>query len=258
MNTLVFRRLLPILIVLCLLALLLLGAPQAVRAEPHPSAPSLVEIGRSVSGLPIVAERFGTPGGPVVLLVGQVHGDEDGSRAVLDRVRRDLLENGSSADVWVLRVASPDGARDATRANARGVDLNRNFATSDWQRTPRGKNFSGPSAGSEPETRAVMGFIRTYRPVLSVWFHQVGPMVDPHPLGDVRFMRKFASVTGYPLVSAPCSGVCAGTATTFHAETVSGSTAFVVELPARVSAAHVERNRRAVRAVLAMLPVSSK
>jgi len=249
----VLRRLLLVCILVAVAILVVLNAPQVARAEPRPVSTVVLEIGRSVSGRPIVAERFGTPGGPVVLLVGQIHGDERGSSPVLNRVRRDLVENGSAADVWIVRVASPDGASRRTRANARGVDLNRNFPTSDWQRTPRGRNFSGTSAGSEPETQALAGFIREYRPVLSVWFHQVGPMVDPHPLGDIRIMRKFASVTGYPLVSAPCSGVCAGTATTFHAETVSGATAFVVELPAKVSSAHVERNRLAVRAVLAML-----
>ena len=254
MNHTNLRRLFPLLITVCLLALVLLSAPQIARAEPRPSTPVLEEIGRSVAGLPILAERLGTKGGPVVLLVGLLHGDENGSNPVLSRVRRDLLENGASADVWIIRVASPDGSTDKTRSNARGVDLNRNFPTSDWQRTPRGRNFSGVSAGSEPETKAIAAFISTYRPVLSVWFHQVGPMVDPHPLGDIRIMRKFAAVTGYPLVSAPCSGVCAGTATTFHAQTVPGATAFVVELPAKVSPVHVERNRLAVRAVLAMLP----
>jgi len=256
-HTALRRRLLTLVIVLCLLLLVLLNAPQVARAEPRPASPTVLEIGRSVSGLPIVAERLGTSGGPVVLLVGQIHGDEKGSNPVLNRVRRDLLENGSTADVWIIRTASPDGAKGSTRANSRGVDLNRNFPTSDWQRTPRGRNFSGPSAGSEPETQAIAGFIREYRPVLSVWFHQVGPMVDPHPLGDIRIMRKFASVTGYPLVSAPCRGVCAGTATTFHAQTVPGATAFVVELPAKVSAPHVERNLLAVRAVLAMLTGTS-
>ena len=231
-----------------------LNAPQAVRATTSPPIQTQVEIGRSVGGRPIVAERLGTPGGPVVLLAGLIHGDEKGSNPVLNRVRRDLLANGSTADVWIIRVVSPDGANRHTRANSHGVDLNRNVPTSDWQRTPRGLNFSGVSAGSEPESQAVASFIRRYRPVLSVWFHQVGPMVDPHPLGDIHIMRKFASVTGYPLVSAPCGGVCAGTATTFHAQTVPGATAFVVELPAKVTVSHVERNLAAVRSVLSMLP----
>lgn len=251
------HALLPRVFFVCIvLAIPLLGglnAPQVVRATIGPAIQNQVEIGRSVGGRPIVAERLGTPGGPVVLLTGLIHGDEKGSNPVLNRVRRDLLANGSMADVWIVRVVSPDGANRHTRANSRGVDLNRNFPTSDWQRTSRGLNFSGVSAGSEPETQAVVRFIRTYRPVLSVWFHQVGPMVDPHPLGDINIMRKFASVTGYPLVSAPCRGVCAGTATTFHAQTVPGATAFVVELPARVTVPHVERNLAAVRAVLSML-----
>lgn len=247
-------KLLPRLSVPSLLILALLSAPQPTRADPLLASPSVHEIGRSVRNRPILAERVGTESGLVVLLVGLLHGDEIGSNPVLSRVRRDLLENGSSADVWIIRVASPDGFVDKARLNARGVDLNRNFKTSDWQRTVRGQNFSGRSSGSEPETNAIAAFISKHRPVLSVWFHQVGPMVDPHPLGDIRIMQKFAAVVGYPLVAAPCRGVCAGTATTFHVQTVPGATAFVVELPAKVTSAHVDRNRLAVRAVLEMLP----
>lgn len=240
-------------IILALALLVSLNTPQVVRATTNSAVQTQVEIGRSVGGRPIIAERLGTRGGPVVLLTGLIHGDEKGSNPVLNRIRRDIVANGSKADVWIIRVVSPDGANRHTRANSRGVDLNRNFPTSDWQRTPRGLNFSGVSAGSEPETQAIVSFIRTYRPVLSIWFHQVGPMVDPHPLGDILIMRKFATVTGYPLVSAPCRGVCVGTATTFHAQTVPGATAFVVELPAKVTISHVERNLAAVRAVVSML-----
>jgi protein MpaA len=247
------RRVLVLLIVFVLALLVALNAPQVARAEPRVADEREFVIGSSQGGRAIVAERFGTPGGPVVLLVGLIHGDEKGSNPVLTSVRRDLIANGSPADVWIIRTASPDGAASHLRENSRGVDLNRNFPTSDWQRTPRGRNFSGPSAASESETRALVSFVKTYRPVLSIWFHQVGPMVDPHPLGDLRIMRRFAAVAGYPLVSAPCSGVCAGTATTFHAETVPGATAFVVELPAKVTPSHVERNRLAVRAVLRLL-----
>jgi protein MpaA len=247
------RRLLLVLILVALVVLVALNAPQVARAEPGAVPPTSVVLGKSVGGRPIVAERYGTPGGPVVLLVGLIHGDEKGSNRVLSGVVRDLSVTPVAAEVWVVRSANPDGAFRGSRSNGRGVDLNRNFPTSDWTRSPRGSHFSGVAGSSEPETAALVSFLRSRRPVLSVWFHQVGPMVDPHPLGDRRIMRRFAEVTGYPLVSAPCRGVCAGTATTFHAETVPGATAFVVELPAKVSGPHVVRNVAAVRAVVGML-----
>lgn len=213
----------------------------------------VVEIGITVNDHPIIAERFGTPGGPVVLIVGLLHGNEKGSSRVINRIRKDLIESGSAADVWLIRDASPDGSRGGSRTNARGVDLNRNFPTSDWVRTSRGNTYSGRKAGSEPETRALANFIARHRPQLSIWFHQVGPVVDPHPLGDQSIMKEFAKVVGYPLRPAVCRGVCTGTATTFHAQTVEGSTAFVVELPAVVTAQHADRNVAALRAVITML-----
>jgi len=256
---LIRRLLIPVLAVSVPLLAPITGAAASPSTAARSDDSRLV-IGQSVEGRAIVAERFGTPGGPVVLLVALIHGNERGATRVVNALRADLARSSSTADVWLIRNANPDGTLLRSRANARGVDLNRNFPTADWQRTPRGRNYSGPSAASEPETRALAGFISRYRPVLSIWYHQVGPVVDPHPLGDQSLMRRYAEVVRYPLSAAVCRGVCAGTATTFHARTVPGATAFVVELPASVDVTHVDRNLRATRTVIAMLerPVSSR
>ncbi len=74
---------------------------------------------------------------------------------------------------------NPDGWAAGTRHNAANVDLNRNFPWG-WRRG----EFGGPVAGSEPETRAAMRFLRRERPDLVIWVHQ--------PLGYV------AAIEGCP------------------------------------------------------------
>lgn len=217
---------------------------------------SLVEvavIGTSVQGIPIVARRYGNTAGPTVMIVGQIHGSEKGSLRVLKGIVSGFASKAPAMNVWVIDVANPDGDVKNLRTNSRAVDLNRNFPTSDWKLSSRGRYFSGKSPMSEPETKALVGFIEKYKPVLSVWYHQVGPVVDPHPKGNPVIMRTYARVVGYPYSSARCAGSCVGTATTFHSETVTNATAFVVELPAKVTKDHVKRNVDALRAVFAVL-----
>lgn len=237
----------------------ILAAAPAV-ASPSATAPGLfsspvevVTIGRSVLGAPIVARRYGTATGPTVLIVGQIHGSEKGSLKVLKGIVSGFASKAPAMNVWVINVANPDGNVKNLRTNSRAVDLNRNFPTSDWKLSARGRYFSGKSPMSEPETKALVEFIRRYKPVLSVWYHQVGPVVDPHPKGNPVIMRTYARVVGYPYSSARCAGSCVGTATTFHSETVTNATAFVVELPAKVTKGHVKRNVAALRAVFALL-----
>lgn len=228
-------------------------SPILAEEATSPSAEvERVVIGRSWGGREILAERFGTPGGNVVLLVGLLHGNERGASRVLTSLRSEFSTYGSSADVWIISNANPDGVIRRTRSNARGVDLNRNFPARDWSISAQGRHYSGRSAASEPETRAIANFIRERRPVLSIWFHQVGPMVDAQGRGDRRLIKRYAALTGYPFVPA-CAATCSGTATMFHRDTVRNATAFVVELPMRVTRQEAESNVYATRTVMQLL-----
>lgn len=65
---------------------------------------------------------------------------------------------------------NPDGLAGGTRRNARDVDLNRNFPNN-WVDLD-GDYESGPRPASEPESRAVMRFLRDIRPRWILSFHQ--------------------------------------------------------------------------------------
>jgi hypothetical protein len=60
----------------------------------------VIEIGQSVLGAPILAERFGTPGGRRVLVIGVIHGDEDAGIAIVDELRRLVAPDG--VELWLV------------------------------------------------------------------------------------------------------------------------------------------------------------
>src|SRR5215471_13834873 len=84
-------------------------------------------IGRSVLGRPIRAIERGDPFAQRrVLVVGCIHGPgESAGMAVTARLRRMPLPPG--LDLWIVPDINPDALALGTRANADGVNLNRNF-----------------------------------------------------------------------------------------------------------------------------------
>ncbi len=138
-----------------------------------------------------------------VLLVGGIHGDELSSVAVTFEWMRRLADQEKQPFYWrVVPCLNPDGVLAAMprRANANGVDLNRNFPTPDWdskatlywnnktKSDPR--RFPGKKAGSEPETQWLIGQIKSFRPDAIVSIHAPygvldfdGPRTPPQRLG---------------------------------------------------------------------------
>jgi predicted deacylase len=173
--------------------------------------PAVIEravIGHSVKGRPIRAWRLGEPGKKRVLLIATMHGDEGRPREILGILRDGRPIRG--IDLWVVPVYNPDGLARGTRQNARGVDLNRNFPFR-WVDLD-GAHESGSRAASEPETRAMIRFLRKIRPQRIISFHQPLHGVDTDTKSRA-FSRLVADRLDLPRKSFTCGGVCHGTMT---------------------------------------------
>ncbi|GAB2746721.1 M14 family zinc carboxypeptidase [Nocardioides pakistanensis] len=219
-------------------------------ATSAPRRPAVVEqrvIGRSVKGRPIRAWRLGEPRSRVkVVALASLHGDEAHPRMILDQLRDGRPVRG--IDLWVVPAANPDGLRGRQRKNANGVDLNRNFPRA-W--VPQdGQTESGSGPASEPETRALMRFLRRVDPRFVVSFHQPLHGVDTWRAKRPRFVRRLAEHLRLPRKEFPCGGTCHGTFTQWFNHHFDGA-AVTVEYGARPSWEHM--NRRAPRQLLRAL-----
>ncbi len=166
---------------------------------------------KSVQGRPLLYRDFlpAASAGALpkrVLLLGGIHGDELSAIAVVFQWIELLKSDRFQRYQWrVLPSANPDGvfAQPASRVNARGVDLNRNFPSPDWlARAPAywkakarsdPRRFPGQQPASEPETRWIVDQIREFRPDVIVSVHAPyglldfdGPHDPPKKLGYLR------------------------------------------------------------------------
>ena len=175
-----------------------------------------------------------------MLVIGAVHGDETAGM----RITRRLLELGAppGAELLVVPTVNPDGLAVRTRGNARGVDLNRNFPF-DW-RPLSGGEYSGSGPLSEPESRAAHRFILRTKPDVTIWFHQPFGLID-RPNGNPFAASRFSDLIGLPLVRLP--GRYPGSASRWQNHRLPKGTAFVAELPRRVTTSLIRRGTAAVR-----------
>jgi murein peptide amidase A len=204
-------------------------------------------IGHSVQGRPIVSVRSGPTDAAVrMLVIGSVHGNE----AAGMRITRRLIELGApkGAEFLVVPTINPDGLAARSRGNAHGVDLNRNFPF-DWQPLTGGE-YAGRRALSEPESRAAHRLILRTKPDVTIWFHQPFGLID-RPDGNPFVANRFAQLINLPLVRLP--GPYPGSASRWQNHVFPKSTAFVAELPHRVSTSLIRRGTAAVRSLAAEL-----
>jgi protein MpaA len=220
----------------------------AGSAGVHPAlAIRRIFLGRSVQRRPISALVIGDPNAAsTALVVGNVHGDEPGGFAVVSRLRHWRPPAGVA--LWLVHSFNPDGTAAHTRQNAHGVDLNRNFPYR-WHSLgpPGARYYAGPRPLSEPESRIEHSLILKLKPRISIWFHQPYDVTDRSG-GDVRLERRFARLSGLPLVQLPRYP---GSITSWQNFRMRVGSAFVVELPGGPpSASAAARYARATEAVI--------
>jgi protein MpaA len=206
------------------------GSRGATAADARPAVIGHRVIGHSVQGRPIVAWHLGEPGQPKVVLISVMHGNEPAPRRILTNLRDGAPVH--DLNLWVVPVYNPDGFAHDTRQNAHGVDPNRNYPYR-WIRQT-GHYDSGPKPASEPETRAMMGFLSDVRPAYILSFHQPLHAVDVTE--RPRFSRRVAHALGLPMTSLNCGSSCHGTMTMWFNHRFPGF-ALTVEYGASPSAA---------------------
>lgn len=168
---------------------------------------SIQTIGYSTRGRAINAYYFGS-GPTVVMFTGAIHGNESSTKSLMDRWIQELEANARSipADKTIVVVPqiNPDAVASGSRTNARTVDLNRNFGTSDWQKditTTSNQPFpggGGESAMSEAETKAISGLAQRLRPALILSYHSIGSLVAANQTGvSTARAATYASLSGY-------------------------------------------------------------
>lgn len=184
--------------------------------EPRGGAPDAVtlsSIGRSVEGRELLCAVVGGAEAEYdVLIQGCIHGREGMSAYLVLSQLEHLLEAGAPEDVrfHFIPMVNPDGAEisrtgrlgEAQRAiyesdlaaghtelgeyeyarewkaNAAGVDLNRNFDAG-WESlesrsAPSSENYRGAAPEDQPESRALADYTRLVKPDATLSYHTAG------------------------------------------------------------------------------------
>lgn len=231
------------------------AAPASTETTNTETTSGTVQYGTSTGGRPLLAvHRSGSTTRAAttrLLVIGSMHGDERAGLAIVRRLRTQALPPG--LDLWLIPSMNPDGTAANRRTNARGVDLNRNFPDR-WVRAGSGTiKWSGPGPASEPETRALMAFVRAHPPQTTVVFHQPLLGVDSYRAKSLPYVRALARASGLPVKSFTCRGTCHGTFTGWHNRVLPGR-AVTVEFGRTASRARLDRVAAAVLATATVHP----
>ncbi|GAB4320904.1 MAG: hypothetical protein Kow00127_13230 [Bacteroidales bacterium] len=156
-------------------------------ANDYPDLVEVFSIGQTVEGRELLVAHLGDnlgvdEGEPQFFYTSTMHGDETTGYVLLLRLIDYLLTNYGSdpqvdnlmnnLDIWINPNGNPDGTyaggnqtvNGATRYNANGIDLNRNFPDPEEGPHPDGNAW-------QPETIAMMAFAEDHHFVMSANYH---------------------------------------------------------------------------------------
>ncbi len=156
-------------------------------------------FGLSSQGLPIISYEWGSQG-PVILILGGVHGDEpEGNYIALGLLKKWLVKFPYKLRVHLVPCFNVEGSLLAQRTNANAVDLNRNLPTKNWTNKYEKKRYCpGPKANSETENQALVKWLNQKSPQLIISLHSWNPMINTN--GDCQPEAGIlAQATGYKL-----------------------------------------------------------
>lgn len=149
-------------------------------------------------------------GWSTILLMAGVHGDEKAGVRMARRILRRLRAFPSSSlaqRIVVMPLCNPDGYKANTRRNVRGVDINRNFPTKDFDGGPEAPGGTAPA--SEPETAAIMDVVEMFQPDLIITLHGDMACVNYNGESAVPHAEKISATCGLEVrgdIGYPCPG----------------------------------------------------
>jgi protein MpaA len=163
--------------------------------------------GASLEGVPLTA-YLPDNGRAEIVVLASIHGDEPETTVVVSEALRCILRGDLQAAV--ILCGNPDGMLRGTRGNGRGVDLNRNFPTSNWSPDPvcyktrandaRDIALSpGAEPASEPETRALLALFERLNPRAVVSLHAALACIDDAEGSNLG--RQLAARCALPLLT---------------------------------------------------------
>jgi len=175
-------------------------------------------------------------GNEKLLLIAATHGNEMSGTALLNRFIEEVEKNPDSVSldksVILIPIVNPDGYYDREdKLNANNVNLNRNFATSNWIESGFANTYSGPHPFSEAESITLKNVVDTYEPSMMISYHAKGAFVTPerNDKSGRKLARWYASQTGYKFDGNDDIWDFEGTATKWFWE-ATGNPGITVEL----------------------------
>ena len=160
----------------------------------------LAKKGQTVEGREISCFASSFSAEKYIYLISGTHGDEEEGVFVLKELFSWLKQYDShNWPLIVVPVLNVDGFLKKNRVNASGVDLNRNYPTSDWSAKSMGKKYHpGPAPLSEPENIFLNDLFNQYPPGFLISFHSWKPMINYN--GDCKETAEFLSLyNDYPV-----------------------------------------------------------
>lgn len=184
----------------------------------YPELVKVITIGKTIRGRNILALEIGHSK-KTIACIGAIHAGESGPELIIGAAKILLKEHRDIFDkIGIIAVPAVnmderqnevDGVPWYLRENSNSVDLNRNFPT-DWQQIgydygldtsdPNSTTYRGPEPASEPETKALIAFLKSHSPAVLLSYHGMACITGKclcatkAALNDEDYMQKCRKV----------------------------------------------------------------
>jgi protein MpaA len=152
-------------------------------------------LGRPIGAVHLPPPSYARPK-PGALLFGAIHGDEPLGVFCLSQLISELLERPPGRHTWIVPALNIDGLAAGTKNNANNVDLNRNFASANWQPDSKAGYWPGESPESEAETKALVSLLETSKASRIIALHSPYRTVNWDGSGE-KLATRMGELNGY-------------------------------------------------------------